>query len=643
MSKPQTVTGSSCVRTEAVENQVFVNETSVPTDGSKHVPGGKVQGKKKEQSSKMTQHCRTMNKSQITRRTNPRTTTPRAAPSSADFIPFSLYSHLLQGRQPPRPFHMGAPCYVRHARVPSASLVSGRPVQPFPAPWTGPPPLSSRVAPNLGARCYTSHSATQNAKPVAYEIDPCEDIGNVNRDPCDREDPRLTVDSMIPRRWEYTAFGRSHQAQPRSGVELTVLSYNVLSQRLLEDNSFLYPHCYDDALDWNKRKTRIMDELVSCQPDVMCLQEIQADHYTDYFLPKLSSAGYEGVYQKRTGDKPDGCAVFVNRRKLAIAQAFPVLYNRGDILNRDNIALIVHLRSKNASAKRQADVFIATTHLLFNPKRGDIKLAQLSVLMAELDRLAHKGTVSGGFPGYAPVILCGDFNAEPHSDIYKFVIRGYLKYEGLLCRQLSGQREKHFGRDVYLSNQLLSPKLGITDQCQYVRNLHVRNIPIPEDIWAACVGSDGPDRPDNREVCACSPSPVDSTGPPWRMHSAVRPGHRNVPKVSQGLGCLWHNLNFVSAYNHTIERLGHSRNEITTQHEHASCTLDYIFYNVRRKRTHTQRNRVRLQNVEEDKLCLIGRYGLLSAQEIHDLGGLPNKYLGSDHLALLAKFLLKYS
>lgn len=349
------------------------------------------------------------------------------------------------------------------------------------------------------------------------------------------------------------------------------------------------------------------------------------------------------MFQKRTGDKPDGCAIFVNRTKLTIAQAFPILYNRGDILDRDNIALIVHLKSSNVNRRKQADVFIATTHLLFNPRRGDIKLAQLSVLLAELDRLAHKGSAPGGFPSYAPVILCGDFNAEPHSDIYKFVVRGYLRYEGLLCRQLSGQRERHYGRDCYLSNQLLSPRLGITDQCQYVRNLHVRNIPVPEDIWAASVGNDGSDRRDDREVCACPHSPADTTAPSWGMRSSVRPGHRSAPKVSQGLGSLWHNLNFVSAYKHTIERLGHTSSEITTQHEHASCTLDYIFYNVKRKRTHTQRNRVRLQNVEEDKLCLIGRYGLVSAQEISQLGGLPNKYLGSDHLALLAKFLLKYS
>ena len=46
---------------------------------------------------------------------------------------------------------------------------------------------------------------------------------------------------------------------------------------------------------------------------------------------------------------------------------------------------------------------VATTHMLFNPKRGDIKLAQLAVLLAELDRFTRKGIESGtGMPLYHP-------------------------------------------------------------------------------------------------------------------------------------------------------------------------------------------------------------------------------------------------
>jgi mRNA deadenylase 3'-5' endonuclease subunit Ccr4 len=36
-------------------------------------------------------------------------------------------------------------------------------------------------------------------------------------------------------------------------------------------------------------------------------------------------------------------------------------------------------------------IVVANTHLLFNPRRGDIKLAQFMVLMAEIDKHAYMG------------------------------------------------------------------------------------------------------------------------------------------------------------------------------------------------------------------------------------------------------------
>jgi hypothetical protein len=65
---------------------------------------------------------------------------------------------------------------------------------------------------------------------------------------------------------------------------------------------------------------------------------------------------------------------------------------------------------------------VGNTHLLFNPKRGDIKMAQLRLLTSALDRLAAGG---GGRAG-AAVLLTGDMNHAPHSPVYEFVARGQL-------------------------------------------------------------------------------------------------------------------------------------------------------------------------------------------------------------------------
>ena len=76
---------------------------------------------------------------------------------------------------------------------------------------------------------------------------------------------------------------------------------------------------------------------------------------------------------------------------------------------------------------KTSQLVTANTHLLF---RGDIKLAQLMILMAEIDRHAYLGpsheirsrlhpyswdTVGTG--RYCPIIVTGDFNMEPHCSI----------------------------------------------------------------------------------------------------------------------------------------------------------------------------------------------------------------------------------
>jgi len=71
-------------------------------------------------------------------------------------------------------------------------------------------------------------------------------------------------------------------------------------------------------------------------------------------------------------------------------------------------------------------VCVANTHLLYNPRRGDIKLAQLAILLAEINRLSRLPDGSK-----SPVVLCGDFNSSPQSPLYSFLTTGCLEYGGL--------------------------------------------------------------------------------------------------------------------------------------------------------------------------------------------------------------------
>lgn len=69
---------------------------------------------------------------------------------------------------------------------------------------------------------------------------------------------------------------------------------------------------------------------------------------------------------------------------------------------------------------------VATTHLLYNPRRQDIRLAQVQILLAELDRIAKIPQTKGGEeePNHYPIILSGDFNLQPYSAPYNLIVNG---------------------------------------------------------------------------------------------------------------------------------------------------------------------------------------------------------------------------
>ena len=184
--------------------------------------------------------------------------------------------------------------------------------------------------------------------------------------------------------------------------------------------------------------------------------------------------GYEGEYLKRSGDKVDGCATFYNTAKLKLDRVAHVNYFKPGVptLNRDNVGLLLLLRA--ADVETDARLCVANTHLLFNPKRGDVKLAQLQLLFAEIDKLAFRRELltrnlahGPGQPRYHPIVLCGDFNALPMSKLYEFVRRGALTINGLPQKVVSGQ-ERYPSSMPQLGSALIPEALRISDQCQHV-------------------------------------------------------------------------------------------------------------------------------------------------------------------------------
>ncbi|XP_043285077.1 protein angel-like isoform X2 [Venturia canescens] len=383
---------------------------------------------------------------------------------------------------------------------------------------------------------------------------------------------------------------------------IKILSYNILAQNLLEMHKYLYMEHDKTALVWEKRMILVQEEILKAEANVICLQEVLCDHLEE-FLVVFKKSGYDYIYKQRTNDKRDGLLLLYRANQLKLVEHVQVeLYQPDiDILNRDNVAIVAKFSLVESP---ETNFIISTTHLLYNPRRNDVRLAQTQLLFAELERLAFvKCTKKGS--SYLPIILCGDFNLQPHTGVYRFITEGTFEFKGrnrnlepaLLCG---------------LGNSLIPPSLLITDNCEHYNVLMDRmrgRAETSEDVELIDEDNDH------------SKSHVKSTE---SMENKVNPKTFECQKVKVvegryakfSSGSLTHPFRLNSIYKH----VNNDNESEATTHQGEWVTVDYIFYS----------------GVEP-----LTKYNLPTIAECLTLPTIPNHVVGSDHLCLGASFRLK--
>jgi protein angel len=376
----------------------------------------------------------------------------------------------------------------------------------------------------------------------------------------------------------------------KSGFAFTIMTYNVLAQDLIEQHPYLYSLHNREFLQWQVRWNNLIAEIRHFNPDILCLQEVQGSHLKTYFS-SLGSLGYLGLYKQRTGIRTDGCAIYFKQDLVNLIEHTTVEYNQPNVpmLDRDNVAIIAKFSPKNNPDK---EFVVATTHLLYNPKRQDVRLAQTQLLLTEVDRIAF-----GKRNNYLPVIVTGDLNSTPDSAVYKFITTGRLKYEELSPRSLqNGTAGPKTGKNF------LPTSLRITDQCQHADLLPKRekngNIPRSEELKLIELKHSERQQEDAKN----------------------RTANKNEKKLFAS-GTLSHKFSLQSVYKHQM-----NGDVEGTTFQDKWVSVDYIFFSKRQP------------NV--DDLTLLERYKLPTESQLGNVK-IPNTHLGSDHLSLLAKFLLK--
>ncbi|XP_026742037.1 protein angel isoform X3 [Trichoplusia ni] len=371
--------------------------------------------------------------------------------------------------------------------------------------------------------------------------------------------------------WE--PVGTGFDPRQGSGFKFKVLSYNLLAQYLLECHPYLYTDCSSHDLKWKVRASRLYDEITSLAPDILCFQEVQATHLQSFYS-KFEEIGYYGIFKQKTGHRQDGCAIYFKKSLFDLKEHISVEFFQPElpILNRDNIGIMVKLTPRGLPG---CPMVVATTHLLYNPKRTDVRLAQMQVFLAEIDRFAYYD--NGRESGHVPIILTGDFNSTPDSAVIKLLDRGNVSASPF--RDSSDWR-----------------RIGVTDNCQHLSVILNRQEGRQTDYTNIKIF--------NSEYC------VDG-------HIACGQAAASTDQFSGmfNSGIIGHSLNLASVY-----QTYRDGDYTATTFQDYWVTVDYIYFSYC------------------NTLRLVERLRLPSTKECDVLGRLPNHVYGSDHLALAALF-----
>jgi mRNA deadenylase 3'-5' endonuclease subunit Ccr4 len=189
----------------------------------------------------------------------------------------------------------------------------------------------------------------------------------------------------------------SSRILPTIVVVIRVVSWNVLADAYLKDER--YPHTPPPVLERAARRRAVKERLAAyAKVDVLCLQEVDTALFAvaEQALPSSRSRHF-----KKRG-RGEGSAIFVREALTTDPEWHELVFSDRS----GHVALAVTF----------AGVTVVSTHLKWEPPGTPAA--------------AHRGRVQLGeiFDAWpsGSRIVCGDFNAEPESDVLQLAAaRGY--------------------------------------------------------------------------------------------------------------------------------------------------------------------------------------------------------------------------
>ncbi|XP_017036727.2 nocturnin isoform X1 [Drosophila kikkawai] len=226
----------------------------------------------------------------------------------------------------------------------------------------------------------------------------------------------------------------SAPVEGEASQNIRLLQWNILSQTLGQHNDG-FVRCPEEALTWEHRKYLIVQEILQNQPDVICLQEV--DHFK-FLQTVLGSQNYAGIFFPKPdspclyieqNNGPDGCAIFYKRDKLQL-QGYDTRILEVWRVQSNQVAIAARLRLRSSGR----EFCVCTTHL--KARHGALLAKLRNEQGRDLIRFVKQ------FAGETPLLLCGDFNAEPVEPIYATILGCDLLRLGSAYADVKVDREK---------------------------------------------------------------------------------------------------------------------------------------------------------------------------------------------------------
>lgn len=219
----------------------------------------------------------------------------------------------------------------------------------------------------------------------------------------------------------------------------TVMSYNIMAYNFTKIEWF--PYCSPDFLHPRYRAPRVLNEIEKLNADVLCLQECDHDLFLEFYKINLEEMGYTTIYKIASTNRIVTNVIafkshLFRQENWELLDLNEGLQSHDESFIKHKECLILTLRHLNTNKQ----FVVANTHLFWNPDFEYVKYGQISKILTHLESKYSK----------LPLVLCGDMNSTPSSNIIKYI----YKLAPTFSSNIRGDpvKNKHFQEMFYNQN-----------------------------------------------------------------------------------------------------------------------------------------------------------------------------------------------